>query len=280
MEDPTTDFGVALAEIKRLSSAAEFSPVAQGAFAVVQQGDRLESLEDFQEHPNRIRAAAAFIDAASFAAYVGRFATDGTVALADPAKGTITARIDYHEAPSVNGGLARPQHASHSATLNATFDTRYAAWREIDNRPLSQTALGEFMEERAGDVSSMAAADIMEMVLRFEAVRTLDFKSATRLADGTRQFRFEETDTQVGTVKVPEMLIVNLPIYAGGPATGLAAAVRHRIIDGKLFFVLKLLDRKLREEAAFREMAAQFLVMAACWETGAPVPPLYFGTSL
>lgn len=284
MENPTTDFGVALAEIQRLREEAEFSPNRTGQFAILSLGsggEHVQSLEDLQERPNRIRAAASFVDAASFTDYVRRYATSDTVVLADPTKGTLTAAISYHEPPSVGiegTFLATPSHNSHSATLKATFDLRYAAWRRIDGTMLLQSELGEFMEERAVDVTSMDGASVMEMVMKFEATKTCDFKSATRLADGTVQYRFEETENQTGVVKVPDHLIVTLPIYQGADPVQLKVMVRHRTVNGKLGFLLKILDRQLREESAFNGLVETFRAAAADYPAG--VPPIYFGSSL
>lgn len=283
MEDPTTDFGVALAEIKRLREEAEFYPNRTGQFAIVPSvgGDRIESLEEFQERPNRIRAAASFIDAASFTDYVRRYATSSTVVLADPTKNTLTAALDYHEGVTIDegfGDVATPSHNSHSATLKATFDLRYAAWRKIDGTTLLQSELGEFMEERAVDVANMDTASVMEMVMKFEATKTCDFKSATRLSDGTVQYRFEETENQTGVVKVPDHLIVTLPIYQGADPVQLKVMVRHRTVNGKLGFLLKILDRQLREESAFNGLVETFRAAAADYPAG--VPPIYFGSSL
>lgn len=261
-------------------------PEAQrGAFLAVPAGYDVSPLEHLQDAPNRIRESRVFRDVESLGAYVARFGTPDTIATADKVRGIITAEIDYHrpisvEVDSTDGDEsildACPSHSSHSASFIATFSPEYEAWRDIHEKWLAQHTFGEFLEDRAPDVVVPDAADIMDMVMKFEATRKVEFKSAVRLANGTRQITFNEADNgPKGAVTFPEAFLLQIPIYDGAPAERILVRIRYDIDGGVLKFKPIIAERKRLEERAFGACVDRFEAIVA----GAPCGPrpIYFG---
>lgn len=216
-----------------------------GAFMALAGGYQVHSLEEFQPAPSRIVAARKFRDVASLADYLGRFEVAESVALSRPTAGEIHVIIDHHAGPG------RPAWCSHSATFAACFTPEYAAWQAIDRKPMAQVQALEFLEERAVDVIEPTPADIMDIIMNFDALKRVSFKQSTRLHDGQRQFVYHEENEARGQVILPEMIRLRLPIYEGMEPDTVCVRVRYRIEDGRLSFAFLIDQRPAIELTAF-----------------------------
>lgn len=228
---------------ERFSAAQNviFDPDTVGQFAVIPQGFNLQSLEAFQNRPNRITANHRFVTVESLSTYLKAFASDDTMICADYAAAQIKAVID--------GDGDAPSHKSHGAKFEAQIHDITKAWMHICSRPLSQTAFGLFLEDHAQDVIKPDAASVMEMVMTFDATKKVTFKSAQRLHDGQRQFVYAEENEARGAVTFPDHFIVLAPIYRGMEPQQIRYMVRYRIEEGKLIFSVEMhdKDRVMRE---------------------------------
>lgn len=229
----------------------EFSPGMRGQFAILPEGYEITDLEGWQDRPNRIRAHHRFVTAASLAAYVDRFAGEGTMISADADKASILAVLDG-DAPG------EPAHREHRAEFVARRHEVLEAWLGVSGRSLSQVELGRFLEDRAADVVVPEAADIMEMVMTFDATRKVTFRSSQRLHDGMRQFQYVEENEARGTVTLPDRLVIASPIYRGEPVERVTFMLRYRIDDGRLVFQLDMHDRDRVMRAAFERCVEGF----------------------
>lgn len=206
-------------------------------FVVIPDGYNLQSVEDYQERPNRIVTDHKFVSAKSFAEYVSRFGIDCMMLTASSDKAQMYAVIDYHE------GDGLPRHGTHKATYTARQTDKIKAWLSMCSKPLGQIEFGLFLEERAIDVIQPTAADIMEMVMQFEATKKVEFKSSTRLADGSRQFSYVEDNQTRGGMTLPDKIIIRAPIYQGMEPQDITFLLRYRINDGSLKFVIEMHDK-------------------------------------
>lgn len=229
------------------STAEGFRPKALGQFAALPDNWHAESLERFQDTPNRVDARPTFRDTASLVGYVNRFADPTIAVLTSSATArTITATLDHHKTDGT------PGWAAWTPSFAAQFDARFDAWRQINGRPLSQIKAGQFLEERAVDVIEPDAATIMDMVMQFDALKKVTFKQSTRLHDGQRQFQYIEENEARGAVTLPEKIKLRLPIFDGMEPDVFMVRLRFRIDDGSLNFSFEIHDQAEVEDVAFQ----------------------------
>lgn len=248
MADRNENLAETIRDLTNSASGREMLDYATGCYAVVPEGYSIRSLEHLQSRPNRSAAAIELHTGESLVDYVTRYAKPGTSVFADPGDRSMLAVLDYHTPDE-------PAHCEHRACLWAIRSFEYAQWAEISGQALSQKGAGEFLEERALDIVEPEAADIFEMVMKFDALKKVTFKQSTRLQSGLRQFLYHEEDEARGSVTLPEMLKITVPIFEGEDPTTIPIRIRYRIDnDGRLTFAFKIADRKALEDRAFLGM--------------------------
>lgn len=223
-------------ERSAIAASATFDPAATGQFAVVPDGYSVKSLEDFQNAPDRIAADHRFVDVASLAAYLSRFSTEATMICADYERAKIQAVLDG-DAPSI------PSHKEHKARFEAQQSDILKAWLKASGKRMSQVEFGLFLEDRAVDVVQPEAADVMDMVMTFDATKKVSFKSSQRLHDGQRQFQYVEENETRGAVTLPDHFVILAPVYCGMEPQRIKFMVRFRIEEGSLRFQIDMHDR-------------------------------------
>lgn len=215
----------------------DFDFEKSGQFAVVPAGYKIESLEQFQAAPNRHNANHRFVSVASLADYINRFGSEDTMICADYGAAKISATID-------GDGPQIPSHKQHNARFEAQLSDKVKAWLGVCGKPMTQVSFGLFLEDRAVDVIVPEAADVMEMVMKFDATKKVQFKSSTRLSDGSRQFQYvEENDAVRGGVTLPDHFIILAPVYRGMEPQRVKFMVRYRIEDAALRFQVEMHDK-------------------------------------
>lgn len=215
-------------------------------FAFVPDDMSVVSLEEYQARPNQTRADIYFSDVASLAAYLARFEVPQSIALAKQSSNTIRVAIDYHDHMAHT-----PSHCTHHATFVATYSDAYEAWRRAYGKTMSQVAAGQFLEERAVDVIEPDSADIMDMVMTFEALKKVDFRQSMRLHDGRRQFQYTEENEARGQMTLPERIKIRVPVFDGMEPDVIPVRVRYRIEDTSLKFAFEIHDHAQVERTAF-----------------------------
>lgn len=217
---------------------------ARAAFAIVPPDYDVRSLEPYQDGPNRITARPVFRDVASLAVYCATFETVDTLAFSDWGKHSISVVFDYHAASAAH-------HCDHIAAFKAEFSKPWQKWRAMDDKGVTQITFGRFLEEQAHHIVRPDAASVIELCMNFEAIRKVDFKSAVRLQNGTRQISYVEADEVRGSVVVPETIDIRLPIFEGMDPQVVTVRFRYRIDEGKLFLALTFDNLDELEREAF-----------------------------
>lgn len=228
-----------------------FDPDGAGQFAVVPSGYHVESLEQFQAQPNRIRARRRFVEVDSLIRYAIDFDKTNARAEANYKEGTIKVTFDASHAD-------QPSFEEHTATFHAEIHPKLEAWLTASGRPMGQVMFGEFLEGRAVDVVQPDAATIMEMVMTFDAIKKVTFKQSTRLSDGQRQFQYIEENETRGAVTLPDRIMIRTPIYRGQEAQDVVFLLRYRIEDGSLRFTILMHDKDEVMRAAFEQSVTTF----------------------
>ena len=244
----------------------DFDPALTGQIAVLPEGYSVESLESLQQAPNRHRADHRFVAVQSLADYINRFGGADTMICADYMGAKIITTLDG-DAPDA------PSHKEHKARFEAQISDKVKAWLGVCNKPLTQVQFGLFLEERAVDVVVPEAADVMEMVMKFDATKKVSFKSSTRLHDGSRQFQYvEENESVRGGVTLPDHFIILAPVYRGMDPQRIKFMVRYRIEDGALRFQVEMHDREEVMRQAFERcvdaLKAELLVDLTIYAIG------------
>ena len=185
--------------------------------------------------------------------YVDLHFTCESAVFASLAGNSVTAIIDWHGGDECVGGFAR-----HQVILPLRYSEQWKAWAKINGQHIQQKALAEFIEEYLGDIVEPDAAAVLETVLTLSGKKSVNYKNATRLANGDVSLVWEETTDakagQKGDLKVPSELKLRLPVYAGceeETTFEIRAMFRYHIQDGSLTFQIKMLGIERIREMAF-----------------------------
>lgn len=228
---------------------------ADRAVAVVTAEDETHdvvSLERYQERPLRARGMFRLHDHASLVAYVLRHAELGTCLYADVDHQRITAVLDDHEPVEDRG---QPGWGEHLAVMKARLSREMQAWRQYHETWLSQPDFAEHVQQHYADIVDPPHAEMLDIAQSLQAARNVDWQSATRLADGQVQLRYEETlEAKAGTrgdLDIPETFTVGLRVFEGLDPVDVEALLQYRI-DGsgqlRMRYVLRDLDRHIERE--------------------------------
>lgn len=204
------------------------------------EGHRHEvlDLDAFNARPRFLRQTVRLCTADDLAEYVLAYDAGRTRIFADPDSRNIEAVLDYHEGPAGDGAPAAAR-CYHRARCDVQFDPAFAAWHGLTGE-IGQKAFAEFLEDRAEDAVAPEPADLMEVAQRFDAMRKVEFRSAVNLADGTRQFAYQEADSVQGAVAVPRTIALRVPVLEGQAPRDFAVRFGYRIDDGKLLFRVRI----------------------------------------
>ena len=273
VEDPDTGIKVAA-----LATGGMLRPLAADFF------------DSARDTPRFRRGTAVLTTIDSFIAHVNRFgdADSAVFACDDRNAPKLTAVLDYHRADfdHVLEGHDEPVrfpgifgHGKHRTTFAFPLSDEWKAWNKANASVMSMADFSLFLEDRIGDIA-IAGDDFPEDVERFVNVnggaeRIADFatlvelsrglkvfesanvEEATNLATGEGHIRFSvEHETRGrtgGTIKVPTMFFIAIPIFNKGPFYRIGARLRYRkTAEGvKFWFDLYRADRSF--DHAFAE---------------------------
>lgn len=238
-----------------------------------------------RDAPRFRRGTAAMTSLDSFMAHVTRFGDDDTAVFADDNRQApkLTAVLDYHRADDAEQGVGEFRHGKHRTTFTFPVSDEWKAWQKTNSAIMSMGQFSLFLEDRIGDIA-LAGDEFPEDVARFVAVNggidsiadyaTLvelsrglkvyeqaNVEEATNLSSGEGHIRFSvenETRTRTGgTIKVPTMFFIAIPIFNKGPFYRIGARLRYRkTAEGvKFWYDLYRADRSF--DHAFAEAVAR-----------------------
>lgn len=256
-----------------IEAARLAEPVIEGPHGVrhafVPAGFALQELRDAYALPPRIEQRVVVDDAESLITYANRFSDGRSIIIADLDALKITVELDWHRSNQDAAGILEAQACEHKAVLAMRNSEEFARWAEMEGKLHEQVAFAEFLDENASDIVSPEPAEMIAIARDLEATQSANFKSANRLENGDRTFRYE-TETHVkGDVQIPTRFYLSIPLFFGEEPTQVEAAFRFRPnADGlKLGFVWRRVEYV--RQAQFRQIAFRVAEL-----TGHPV---YFG---
>ncbi len=208
--------------------------------------------------PEWVKEALSVVEPASFKDYVRNYKSETGICLASLSHNRIEAILDYHgRSREGERAHALPQPGTHRVTLLCPFDLDYVAWRSRIGAPMAQADFAVFIEDVIHTIAEPAAADLLEAISDLRIDRSVRFKSARNMRDGTVKFAFEEDDADAdtgGEVTLPQMIKVVVPIFQGADPIMLEVKLRYVLKSGVLAFVLALPGREKLEREQFRRI--------------------------
>lgn len=220
--------------------------------------------DEERDAPRFRRGTASLTSLDSFIAHVNRFGDGDSVVFAcdnrDAPK--LTAVLDYHRADA-EGEHGDYRHGKHRTSFAFPLSDEWKAWNKANAKVMKMAEFALFLEDRIGDIA-LAGDEFPEALERFvnvnggtEAIadyaalvelsrglkvyENAQVEEATNLASGEGHIRFSvehETRTRTGgTLKVPTMFFIAIPIFNKGAIYRIAARLRYRkTVEGVVFW--------------------------------------------
>ena len=222
-------------------------------YVVIPKDAQVHDVERTLLRPVRHRGIVTLHDQQSFVSYVNTFRTDGSAIFADQTSSAVVCVLNYHNE-------TQPDWCDWRAVYSMPRSLEWSKWLQANSRKMAQADFARFIEENQVDIRTPAGATILEVASHLEAKKKVDFVSATRLQDGTRQFVYRETvegTTTKGGITIPEEFTIGIPVFQGGEPWAMKAFLRYRIDEGKLMLWFDLFRPEQVLQAAFAETVTQ-----------------------
>jgi uncharacterized protein YfdQ (DUF2303 family) len=247
--------GLTMSEVQALAKLMDMSRIPytedRDHALIVRNDEVLLNTEVLCEAPIRTRREVRFLDFTSFLDYLKMYKSLDSRCYVS--REEVRLVVDHP-------GKSFSDWEQHVAVFPLTASDEAAAWLERvskdGSKQTTQTELALLFERRARDVLEPSPTELLEVALTLEAKKNVDWKSGTRLRDGSVQFMFEETVNakagQKGELEIPQMFRIFISLYEGTPAVELGVKLRFRLNQGQILFVLEWEDLAEAERATRR----------------------------
>ena len=243
---------------------------ADGAVRVIETPGFTDRRTDERANgPRQIARSVTLLDVDSFVDYLARN-TSGEEGLVEPEAIAVDgelelwADIDNRRVLAILDGLNGWR--KHTATLQLKLSREWGEWAAVDGRLLKQGEFAQFIEDHLSTIGHPDGAKLLDICQTLQATTSTQFKQQAILANGQRQFRFEETVEakagQKGDLTIPGELTLVLRPFQGAAAVPIFARFRFQIREGVLSLGVKLAEPDKALEDAFSRVveAVQGLV--------------------
>lgn len=227
------------------------------AYAVVPEGWEVRELP-ILDTPERAVANVKLRDAASFIRYFNDHKAERSRVYASLEPASFVAVFDDF-ALRDEGKVERAIDPSGQADwrgFRATFEVpasrEWKLWTAANRKQFSQLGFAEFLQDNLPDVAQPDGATLLELSLNFEAAQTGTFIAAQRLQDGSHNLTWKADNNAAGTVKLPEQIVLSIPVFENEAPAELHARLRYRVKEGQLAIWYELIRPHKVLEAAFR----------------------------
>jgi uncharacterized protein YfdQ (DUF2303 family) len=242
--------------VKHIAELAIASSLAKTdiPYAVVPRGYEVQSLESYVKDDAQVKEVVSVTSASSLIAYVVRFKDDRSVIFADTENTKFRAVMDYH----LNS--TSPFKCSHNVVYDCPHSDEWKAFKKYDGHAMDQVEFAEFLEQNincvapVSDSNKTSGTALLEMVLAFQETRVAEFKSVTRLNDGTFQMAYSNEKTGSGNTQLPEKISLAISPFHNGTPYQIDARIRYRLREGKLKVWYELIEPKKIIEHAYNEI--------------------------
>lgn len=157
-----------------------------------------------------------------------------------------------------------------TATYAMEFSPEWRALSSILGKQLPGRDFGEWIEEHEDLFVDPPAGRMATIALTMRGSETATFADVQRLANGDVELAYKRESSVSagpdGSLKIPEDLLVRLPVFLGEEARDIPLKLRYRIPQGRAQFALIMPQRETLVRAAVQ--AARAAIAA---DTGVPV---------
>lgn len=230
------------AVVRDLASQALGVVADEGAarVVIVPDGGKAEVV-DLERHslsPWRPRGTARPKSVESFIDYVKRHADARTTVWVEPDSGKVVAVLNDI------GAEQSPEWGDLRAELVLPVTPEWEHWASRDGTYGTQREFAEHLEEGIDEIREPSAAELLEVAQTMQATVTAEFRSASRLHDGTIVAQWAETVDaragQAGDLTIPQQITLGIAPFYGEQPYAITARVRYRIAQGELRIGYKL----------------------------------------
>lgn len=248
---------------------------AESQLAAIPDGVTLESLEQFQAAPNRIKGKVSLHRYTDFTRYVNDFKLAGTRIFVQPdlkfTRGGVLATVlfDYPEP-------GKPAWGGHQAQLVVAPSLEYTLLTSLAGKGLMpQADFALALRDIARFCTSLSSADLVEIAQTLTLSSKGEFASIEDNFSGSVRFGYDvqvkatSEATARKNIEVPQTISFNLPVLLGGKPVDISAELIYRIPaskEDKVKLGIRLPDQQFVERAVLEE-----LVDAIEADTGTPV---------
>lgn len=256
---------------------------------------RRQALEFFK--PARRKGTARLTDLNSLIAWANRFKGETSALFANPdmTNPTLTCIADYHGPGGIDVdspmGDTTARHCHHRAVYSFPLSEEWKAWTTVSNAALGKNDLGEFIEAQAKDIMDPTPAilkgeisnsnapwesrlietaqkiegrygqltQLLGMSKQFQIHETSNLTVKTNRDTGEQEIQFlSEHKTPDGQpIKIPNLIIIAIPVFVGGAPYRMPVRFRYRKAGGDVRFTLSIYNPEKAFEAAFNEAIEQ-----------------------
>lgn len=247
--------------------------------------------------PARRKGTARLADLQSIIDWTLRFKGETSALFANPdmSAPTLTSIVDYHAPGAVDvattTGDAGARHCHHRAIYDFPLSDEWKAWMAISDEPLEKDALGEFIEKQAKDIMDPTPAilkrderdenqpwenrliqtahkiegrygqlsQLLAMSRQFQVFETSNLKVTTNrdTGEGELQFLSEHKDGTGQPLKVPNLIIIQIPVFLGGAPYRMPVRFRYRKSGASVRFIMSIYNPEKSFEDAFKEAVSE-----------------------
>ena len=216
-------------------------------FVAVPSGHKLESVEQFQNEPTRIREQLRVLTPESFIKYFNKFCNNDSLVVLNDDNQSIIGLLDYHATQS-------PSWCDHKVEYACPKSREWTLWNRFNKNKFNQLAFAEFIEENIKDFAEPSGGELLEIATKFSVIRTAVFSNSVRLQSGEFEFQFSEQNQSKGTVTVPEKIAIGIAAFHNGTKYRIEARLRYRLREGELTIWYELIEPEKVLEDAFKEV--------------------------
>ncbi len=253
LEEFTSDQAALLAAGAAIGMPRTHSTPDARPYAIVPEGYTVQVLPRAR-HPERPKASVQLRDAASFIRYYNDHKIDASriYARLDPA--LFLAVFDEFDGkvPAADGTALQADWREFRAAFSVPASREWKLWTAADRKPMDQLSFAEFLQDNLPDVVQPAGADLLQLALNFEAAQTGTYVATQRLQDGSHNLQWRADNNSSGSVKLPENITLQIPVFENEATSELQARLKYRVKDGQLTLWYELVRPHKVLEAAFR----------------------------
>lgn len=244
----------AIVDIAQQSIQPKAHPHADGLPFVVlvdptTGAQKIETLPT-QLQPLRHKGMVKLLDVDSFKTYVGNLKAAQTRIYGSmvPSPRFIAVFNDH--------STGVPGYRDFRAEFTVPFSREWTTWTKSDRQRKTQLEFAEWLEDNLPDVQKPTGAELLEIILDFEASKTGTFRSAQRLQDGSINFVWADQTAgrDGGQIRLPAAFVVSIPVFENRTPAEITARLKYRLNDGSLQLWYELVRPHKIVEAELKEI--------------------------